>query len=80
MRSLSAVWLVVLLVCAGCSALVDPDTRDLGSPPPLPCQPGAVIQCACLGGFTGTQTCTPQERYDACDCNSPAGTAGAGGS
>lgn len=67
-----------LLTWTGCSAVVDPDTRDLGSPPPVPCVPGTVVQCACIGG-TGTQTCTLQERFDVCLCTSPAGAAGTGG-
>lgn len=58
------------LFATGCSAVVDPDTGTLGSPPPLPCAPGTVNDhCACEDGRLGTQTCNELQRYDACDCD-----------
>ena len=70
--------LAACLLLAGCSAVVSPDTNDLGPAPPLPCIPGTKIQCVCIGGATGTQTCTATERFEACECSAPAGTAGTG--
>jgi hypothetical protein len=65
---------------AGCSSLVDPDPRTL-EPPPMVCQPGAVVSCLCDDGLaTHTQRCNAGGGYDRCNCVSivPAAQGSAG--
>jgi hypothetical protein len=66
----SATCLMMLMSAIGltsCSALVDPDTRKLGSQP-IACQPGHVISCPCDDGHWSSQRCNDGGSYDACAC------------
>ena len=68
-----------LILCAGCSAVVDPDTGTLGNVPPQPCVPGTTNdECACEDGRIGSQRCNEQERYGPCMCGVLSGIAGVG--
>ena len=72
--TVSAFWL------AGCSALVDPDTRKL-EPQPVACQPGEIANCPCDGTWS-TQRCNAGGGFDPCMCGGTGGSGaiGTGGS
>jgi hypothetical protein len=71
---LLAVW---VLAIAGCSASVDVDKAQLKSRP-IGCVKGAAVACPCPDGTASQQVCNALGRYDACQCDEPAG-AGTGG-
>ncbi|HKP56452.1 MAG TPA: hypothetical protein VJV78_07025 [Polyangiales bacterium] len=74
----------VLILLAGCTAIVDADQRKLG-PSPVPCdRREPPLTCVCIDGTPSVQTCNALGRYDPCRCPGAAGsgakpTAGSGG-
>ncbi|HKU44309.1 MAG TPA: hypothetical protein VJR89_39390 [Polyangiales bacterium] len=73
----------VLILLAGCTAIVDADQRKLG-PSPVPCdRREPPLTCVCIDGTPSVQTCNALGRYDPCRCPGAAGsgakpTAGSG--
>jgi len=78
-RALPLLW---ALLCASCSALVDPDIDSLGRPPAA-CSVGEVRSCPCLNGTVGSQRCNEGGGFDRCMCILPpmagSGNSGPGG-
>jgi hypothetical protein len=52
------------LLLAACT----PTSSNPESQGGAPCVPNQVVECACVGGETGIQTCQPDGRYGACAC------------
>jgi hypothetical protein len=77
-------WLVFVLGLAGCSAIVNPDTRKL-EPQPVACMPGEVANCPC-GDSWSMQVCNAGGAFDPCMCGgnggggADTGSGGSGGS
>lgn len=79
LRLATCLWLLTsVLGLAGCSLLVDPDTKKLGSQP-IACQPGEVASCPCDDGHWSSQRCNDGGGYDPCGCGQASTTTTSGG-